>query len=79
MSLVRTHELAVLYPKLNMMMRTAAFVVVPRNERTDVVKSGIEDYKCCPPPILMPLLSLVEVDFIWHFSNDIMMIYQKFF
>ena len=70
MSLVRTHELAVLYPKLNMMMRTAAFVVVPRNERTDVVKSGIEDYKCCPPPILMPLLSLIEVlwncHLVWH-------------
>lgn len=70
MSLVRTHELAVLYPKLNMMMRTAAFVVVPRNERTDVVKSGIEDYKCCPPPILMPLLSLIEVGVFIYYAVE---------
>ena len=61
MSLVRTHELAILYPKLNMMMRTAAYMVVPRRERTNVVKTGLEQYKCCPPPILMPLLSLIEV------------------
>lgn len=62
MALVRTHDLAILYPKLNMMMRTAAYVVVPRGERNDVVKSGLEEYKCCPPPILMPLLSLIEVN-----------------
>lgn len=61
MTLVRTHDLGVLYPKLNMMMRTAAYVVVPRGERTNVVKSGLEEYKCCPPPVLMPLLSLIEV------------------
>lgn len=70
MSLVRTHELAVLYPKLNILMRTAAFVVVPRNERTDVVKSGIEDYKCCPPPILMPLLSLVELGVFIYYAVE---------
>lgn len=61
MTLVRTHELAKLYPKLSMMMRTAAYVVVPRKERSAVVKSGVEEYKCCPPPIIMPLLSLIEV------------------
>jgi len=72
MTLVRTHDLGVLYPKLNMMMRTAAYVVVPRGERTNVVKSGLEEYKCCPPPLLMPLLSLIEVNnptFIAHHSH----------
>lgn len=75
MTLVRTHDLAILYPKLNMMMRTAAYVVVPRGERNDVVKSGLEEYKCCPPPLLMPLLSLIEVNssrnvfFIIHISQ----------
>ena len=61
MSLVKTAELALLYPRLNKMMRTVAFIAVPRSERNDVVASGLEEYKCCPPPFLMPLLSLVEV------------------
>lgn len=61
MTLVKNHELAVLYPKLSMMMKTAAYVVVPRSERSNVLKTGLEEYKCCPPPILMPLLSLIEV------------------
>lgn len=61
MSMVQTHELALLYPNLNRMMKAAAFIAVPRNERLDVMHSGLETYKCCPPPIIMPLLSLVEV------------------
>lgn len=64
MTLVRTHELTKLYPKLSMMMRTAAYVVVPRKERANVVKTGVEAYKCCPPPIIMPLLSLIEVLYV---------------
>lgn len=61
MNMVKTHELALLYPKLNKMFRAAAFIAVPRNERLDVVQSGLEEYKCCPPPFVMPLLSLIEV------------------
>lgn len=62
MTLIKNHELAKLYPKFNMMMKTAAYVVVPRSERLNVLKTGLEEYKCCPPPILMPLLSLIEVN-----------------
>lgn len=61
MTLVRTRELALLYPKLNLIMRSAAFVVVPRSERQVVMRTYLEEYKCCPPPFMMPLLSLVEV------------------
>ncbi|XP_046647042.1 rhomboid-related protein 2-like [Daphnia pulicaria] len=70
MTLVRTHDLGVLYPKLNMMMRTAAYVVVPRGERTNVVKSGLEEYKCCPPPVLMPLLSLIELGVFIYYAIE---------
>ena len=61
MALVRTHELTLLYPNLNRVMRSAAFVVVPRSERPVVMRTYLEEYKCCPPPFMMPLLSLVEV------------------
>lgn len=61
MALVRTHELTLLYPNLNRAMKSAAFVVVPRSERSTVMRTYLEEYKCCPPPLMMPLLSLVEV------------------
>ena len=68
MNMVKTHELALLYPNLNKMFRAAAFIAVPRNERLDVVQSGLEEYKCCPPPFIMPLLSIIEVSFLIDYN-----------
>lgn len=70
MNLVKTHELTLLYPNLNQMNGDAACIAAPRNVRRDVVQCGLEEYKCCPPPFIMPLLSLLEVFFlIGHISQ----------
>ena len=62
MDLIQSHELGVLQPRLHSILRAAAFTVVPQKERAAVIRSGLEEYKCCPPPLLMPILSLVEVN-----------------
>ncbi len=61
MNMVKTHELTLLYPNLNQMNGDDACIAAPRNVRRDVVQCGLEVYKCCPPPFIMPLLSLLEV------------------
>ena len=61
MDLVQCHELGVLKPSLHRVFKAAAFTVVPRSERAAVIRSGLEEYNCCPPPLLMPILSLIEV------------------
>ena len=61
MDLIQSHELGVLQPRLHSILKAAAFTVVPQKERAAVIHSGLVEYKCCPPPLLMPILSLVEV------------------
>jgi len=67
MDLIQSHELGVLQPRLHSILKAAAFTVVPQKERAAVIHSGLVEYKCCPPPLLMPILSLVELGvFIYY-------------
>jgi len=70
MDLIQSHELGVLQPRLHGILKAAAFTVVPQNERAAVIRSGLEEYKCCPPPLLMPILSLVEIGVFIYYAID---------
>ncbi len=43
------------------LVRYAAFVVVPRGERRTTVRRYINEYSCWPPPLFIPLISVIEV------------------
>jgi len=70
MDLIQSHELGVLQPRLHSILRAAAFTVVPQKERAAVIRSGLEEYKCCPPPLLMPILSLVEIGVFIYYAIE---------
>ena len=46
---------------MHQLVRYAAIAVVPQKERRTVVDSYIDQYTCVPPPIFMPLVSLIEI------------------
>jgi len=75
MDLVRSHELGAMKPTFHRLLKTAAFAVVPRSQRPQVILTQLEDahesYSCCPPPLLMPLLSAIELGVFIYYCIDL--------
>jgi len=45
----------------------AAYTIVPRKEREKWGKNYLDHYSCCPPPVFMLMISLVELGiFVYH-------------
>ena len=74
MNLVRSHELGALQPKFHFLLKSAAFTVVPRTQRPQFIATHLQDaqetYSCCPPPLLMPILSMAELGVFIYYCNE---------
>ena len=58
---VKDHVLRRRHPDLHRLLSFASKVVVPQKSRREAVNIKVEEFRCCPPPLLFILLSLVEV------------------
>ncbi|KAK2708273.1 rhomboid-related protein 2-like [Artemia franciscana] len=74
MTMVKDHVLRRRHPDLHRLLSFASKVVVPQKSRREAVNIKVEEFRCCPPPLLFILLSLVELGvFIYYAiecSND---------
>lgn len=54
--------------KFQSFVRTAVSTVVPKSQKaadgdTDMVEDYVNHYNCCPPPLFMIIISMIEVSF----------------
>ena len=55
--------------KMRGVMFRAAQVVVPKSHREEQF-SYLQQYTCCPPPIFIILVTLIEVEFETRYTPD---------
>ncbi|XP_068228946.1 rhomboid-related protein 1-like isoform X2 [Palaemon carinicauda] len=51
-------------------LRRGALAVIPRAERTLETRRYIEEYSCCPPPLCMLVITLVELVMFIYYAID---------
>lgn len=59
--------------KFQKIVRTAVSTVVPSSQKaadgeTDMVEDYVAHYNCCPPPIFMIVISMVEVSSDYRYT-----------
>ncbi|UYV61262.1 RHBDL2 [Cordylochernes scorpioides] len=65
------HSLKNDHPRLLRMLQYATAAVVPQSQRSSVVARYVSEYKCCPPPLFMPLISLIEIGVFIYYSTKL--------
>lgn len=55
-------------------LRRGALAVIPRTERTLATRRYIEEYSCCPPPLCMIAITIVELSVFIYYAVDMQML-----
>jgi rhomboid-related protein 1/2/3 len=68
--MIHARDVAHLHPQIHQLIKYAAVVVVPRNQRQTTVSSYMDHYTCIPPPIFMLLISVMEIAVYIYYCVD---------
>ncbi|CAL4122434.1 unnamed protein product, partial [Meganyctiphanes norvegica] len=57
-------------PGYRHLLRRGAFIVIPRSGRDAETRRYLDEYSCCPPPLFMISITLIEVGVFVYYAVD---------